>query len=1159
MSNFDTASVKATILIAHNEQQQSHLLTTIFDESNYSVKSVRTGSAALEISPTSLPDLILLDLMLPDMDGYEICQKLKALPTIADIPVIFLVGETAIADKDKGFEVGGVGYLTAPFHKREVLAQVETQLELRSLQNQRIQQTQRLEELELLCQTTAQALQAAEEKFPKAFYYSPTPLNILELENGEIVDANEAFLYHSGFTREEVIGRTDLDLNLWIDLAQRDRMYQQLKNEGYVRDFEAFLRFKTGLKTMLLSIEAIQLQGRDYFLVTEHDITTLKQEQKARLESEEKFQTLVANVPGIVYRCLCDDNWTIVFLSHGVTEISGYSPESFINSSRLWRNIVHPEDVEKVMQQTRIAIAARSSYSIDYRIIHANGSIRWVCGTGRGYYANDGTVQWLDGVILDISDRKEAEEKLRQSEAKLRESEAKFASAFYGSPLAITIVSLETSRYLDVNDTFLKYAERSREQVIGYTTLEIGFWSEDSDRNRFYRELNANGLVRNFETSYRTGSGELRSAIFSGEIIQLNEKPHLLVVGEDITSRKQTELILRQSEQKYRDLVQTVNCIIMRVNVEGIVLFLNQYGLEVLGYHEPEIIGRSAVGTILPESEFSIQDLEMLYEQFSLQPEMVLMREGQYINSDRKRLWWTWIVKPILDDRGRVVELLGVGTDITDRKRSEEELAQKNSDLETAKQAAESANQAKSSFLANMSHELRTPLNAILGFTQVMQRDLKRDPTFFQQAAAANLQIVQNSGEHLLSLINDVLDMDKIEAGRMEIYLHAFNLHGLLQSLEEMFRLKAQEKDLMLIFERTPTVPQYVETDEAKLRQILINLLGNAVKFTATGSITLRASVANQALKFEVRDTGLGISSEELKQLFLPFYQTTSGQKSQTGTGLGLTISKKYVELLGGNLTVASTPEQGSVFQFDIPLKLAARIALEGTPTYRSVVKLAPDQPTYRILVVEDKWESRTLLVKLLEPLGFDLREAQNGREAVAIWEDWQPHLIWMDMRMPVMDGYEATQRIRAHVKGQAPAIIALTASALEQEKATILSAGCNDYLRKPFRDDLIFEKIREHLGVQYIYAEDDRTSIPSDRDQSDSNAQVLESLVFLPSSWIKQLYEAATFADAERVSQLVGGISDTEPQVAIALLKLVKTFRCDAIADLAEAALAQQ
>ncbi|MEE3716319.1 ATP-binding protein [Tumidithrix elongata RA019] len=500
-----------------------------------------------------------------------------------------------------------------------------------------------------------------------------------------------------------------------------------------------------------------------------------------------------------------------------------------------------------------------------------------------------------------------------------------------------------------------------------------------------------------------------------------------------------------------------------------------------------------------------------------------------------------------------------MGTDITDRKRSEEELAQKNFDLEAAKQAAESANQAKSSFLANMSHELRTPLNAILGFTQVMQRDLKRDPAFFQQSAAANLQIVQNSGEHLLSLINDVLDMDKIEAGRMEIHLHAFNLYGLLQSLEEMFRLKAQEKDLMLIFERMPTVPQYVETDEAKLRQILINLLGNAVKFTVTGSITLRVSAANQALTFAVQDTGLGISSEELKQLFLPFYQTSSGRKSQTGTGLGLTISKKFVELLGGTLSVTSMPEQGSVFQFDIPLKMAAPIALEGIPTYRSVVKLAPDQPTYRILVVEDKWESRTLLVKLLEPMGFDVREAQNGQEAVKIWEDWQPHLIWMDMRMPVMDGYEATQRIRAHVKGQAPAIIALTASALEQEKATILSAGCNDYLRKPFRDDLIFDKIREHLGVQYIYAGDDRTSTPSDRAQSDSNAQILKSMTLLRSSWIKQLYEAATFADAERISQLVAEISDTEPQLAIALLKLVKTFRCDTISDLAEAAIAQQ
>jgi PAS domain S-box-containing protein len=750
------------------------------------------------------------------------------------------------------------------------------------------------------------------------------------------------------------------------------------------------------------------------------------QTDEAQRNTEEQFKTLIANVPGIVYRCLSDSDWTTEFISHGVNEISGYPEEMFLSKALLWQNLVYPDDLAHVIEQTRAAVASKRSYAIDYRIIHANGSIRWVCGTGRGHYGSDGTLKWLNGVILDINDRKQAEEKLQQSEARLKESEAKFSSAFYSSPLGMAIFCLENGKCIDVNHSFVKYVEASREDIIGYTTLETGFCVYPEEREQFYDELKKNGSVKDFEASYLTASGEIRSNRISGEIISLNGTPHLLLVGDDITDRKQAAA----------------------------------------------------------------------------------------------------------------------------------ELAQKNADLETAKEVAEFANQAKSIFLANMSHELRTPLNAILGFAQVMQRDLKRDPAGFQQTAGANLQIIQNSGEHLLTLINDILDMDKIEAGRMELNCQPFNLYGLIQSLEEMFHFRAHQKDLILKCDCAPKVPQYVETDEAKLRQILINLLGNAVKFTSTGHITLRVSVAHQALKFEVEDTGVGMSADELKQLFTPFYQTIVGRESPVGTGLGLTISKKYVTLLGGDLSVASTLAKGTIFQFEIPIKLAASVDKKEIQHYPSVVKLAPAQPLYRILVVEDKWESRTLLVKLLEPLGFEVREAINGQEALEIWEDWQPHLIWMDMRMPVMDGYEATLRIRAHIKGQATAIIALTASALEQEKALVLSVGCNDFVRKPFRDNLIFDKIREHLGVEYIYAEETPTQSNGNQTEGDRNQQILDGLTLQSREWNQKLSEAATLADTEWVKQLVQEIVDTEPKLAIALLDLVKTFRCDAISELAESAL---
>jgi PAS domain S-box-containing protein len=880
--------------------------------------------------------------------------------------------------------------------------------------------------------------------------------------------------------------------------------------------------------------------------------------EEAWCKNEAQFEALIANIPGVVYRCLWNIDWTILYISHGVTEICGYPPEIFLSGTLRWPNIIHPEDLRNVVRQTRRALASGRLYTTDYRIIHANGSIRWVCSTGRGHFDNNGTLQWLDGCLLDISDRKQAEEKLQHSEAKLQESEAKFSSAFYSSPLAMAIISLETGRYLDVNNTFLKYAQLSREEIIGYTSLEVGF-SDPAEREQFYCELKTNGWVRDFEASYRNGSGENRFNVLSGEIVQVNGIPHLLLVGEDITERKKVESILRQSEEKYRDLVQTANCIIIRWNVQGIILFINHYGLEFFGFTEAELVGKSVSGTIVPEHESSGRDLEKLMGQICDQPELFYLNENENICRDGTRVWISWVNKPVLDDNGSLVEILAVGTNMTDRKKAEEELAQKNADLEAAKQAAEFANQAKSIFLANMSHELRTPLNAILGFTQVMQRDLKRDLSSFQQTAGTNLQIIQNSGEHLLALINDILDMEKIEAGRMEINLQPFDLHHLIQSLEEMFQIKAHRKDLALICRKTVAVPQYIETDEAKLRQILINLLGNSIKFTSTGHITLHVSTTDQVLNFEVEDTGVGMSAAELAQLFSPFYQAIGGRESQTGTGLGLSISKKYVELLGGNLSVVSTVGQGTVFKFEIPMKLAASANQKSIQNYRPVIKLAPGQPTYRILVVEDKWESRTLLVKLLNPLGFEVREAQNGQEAVEIWEDWQPHLIWMDMRMPVMDGYEASLRIRAHIKGQATAIIALTASALEQEKELVLSVGCNDFVRKPFREGLIFDKMREHLGVQYIYAENDSAAqLSNEQTEDNCHQQVLERLMLMPREWTQQLYQSATLADREWVGQLVNEIADSEPILAAALLQWVKAFRCDAIANLAELVISQ-
>lgn len=483
------------------------------------------------------------------------------------------------------------------------------------------------------------------------------------------------------------------------------------------------------------------------------------------------------------------------------------------------------------------------------------------------------------------------------------------------------------------------------------------------------------------------------------------------------------------------------------------------------------------------------------------------------------------------------------------------QLADSIKEAEKAQAKAESADRAKSQFLANMSHELRTPLNAILGFTQLMLRspsDAAGVSNLPPQTQQRYLDTINRSGEHLLALINNVLEMSKIEAGRSAFQATDFDLFALLDTLQQMLRLKAESKGLQLKFERSSDVPQFVRTDETKLRQVLINLLGNAIKFTQAGSVALRVERGEECtLHFTVTDTGPGIAPSERDRLFDPFFQTATGVHSQEGTGLGLSISRKFVQLMGGEIAVESTVGQGSIFRFEIQVELIAHRAIASPQQARSIVGLAAGQIAYRILVVDDKLENRQLLVELLIPIGFEVQTANNGQEAIGLWQSWQPHLIWMDIRMPVMDGYVATQQIKASSL-PSPIIIALTGSAFEEELQVALEAGFDDFVRKPFRTETIFAKMAEYLDVCYVYAggndAEDKSNdalyyrpIANQIPESIAPSELTPSdLRVMPTLWIEQLHQAAIKLNSKQIRELIEQIPQQHSPLKNALNQLV-------------------
>ncbi|MRR49852.1 MAG: PAS domain S-box protein [Rhodocyclaceae bacterium] len=625
----------------------------------------------------------------------------------------------------------------------------------------------------------------------------------------------------------------------------------------------------------------------------------------------------------------------------------------------------------------------------------------------------------------------------------------------------------------------------------------------------------------------------------------------ILMLQRTAVAREQALAKLRESEEQLRllgtGMAQTTASLVV-TDTTGAIVFVNDAFVRNSGYAREEVLGQN------PRLLKSGLNPPELYQNLwvTITSGRTWRGELQNRKKDGTLYWELAIISPVTDENGAISHFIAVKEDITEHKRTEDELVQyrlhleelvekRTADLGEAKMVAEAANRAKSVFLANMSHELRTPLNAILGFSS-----LARTQPGLGEGPREMLDIINRSGEHLLALINDVLEIAKIESGKLQLDVAPLDLGHLVRDVTEMMRMRAAQKGLSLELDQSSEFPRYIKGDEARLRQILVNLVGNAIKFTEQGEVVIRLGVKDSDrshLLIEVEDTGPGIRPEDRQRLFQPFQQLAEGTK-QGGTGLGLAITHQFVQLMGGCIGVDSEPGRGSRFRVNLPLELASEeeVRRMGEASRGEVVGLVPGQPAWRVLIVEDQRENRMLLERLMADLGLQTKTAENGEACVRLFEDWQPDLIWMDRRMPVMDGVEASRRIRALPGGDKVKIVAVTASVFKEQQPELEQAGMDDLVRKPYRTGEIYDCMARQLGAKLVYR--DAAATP----RRSSVALTPERLGALPQTLRTQLQGALEVLDTERIEELVRQVAAIDAALAGTLSALVERFDYAAI-----------
>lgn len=1027
----------------------------------------------------------------------------------------------------------------------------------------------------------SELLQQSEARY-RAIVEDQTELITRFQADGTLLFVNEALCRYYGQPREQLLGRSYIPLVYPDDQPLIDRCLAALSPEQPVGTVEHRVWVQGELRWMQWVNRAFyDAQGQLVELQSVgRDIHDRKQAEIALELTTQQLQAFLDNAPAVI--SLFDEEGRYLRVNPTFTRLFNCSADEIVGQTV---QDLFSEDVAdlfftrlKRIADTRCPLEVEDEVMFEGKRRIFRSVLFPVIPQDESALSDaaEPRPKTFWAIATDITERKRIETALQQKTEEL--------DRFFSVALDLLCIADTNGHFRRINSQW--------EKTLGYSVneLENANWlsyvhpDDLEDTRDAMSALSQRREVHNFVNRYRCQDGsyrwiEWRSVPVGGLVY---------AAARDITDRKEAEFFLRNSEEKFATVFHSNPSPAWIATLEeGRILEVNDGFSQFYGMALPDVLDQTFVDLGLWDDPRDQQAFEQILRTTGRLPshEVVLRTRSGLCRTVLMSASVNWI-----NERDCVV---GVFNDITDRKQAELQIQQ-------AREAAEVANRAKSTFIANMNHELRSPLNAILGFARL----LKRDPSLSQNQRE-DAEIIERRGEHLLTIINQVLDLSRIEANRTTLDIITVDMWSLLNDLHETFSRQAQKKGLAFYLERSPDVPHYIDTDGVKLRQVLVNLLDNAVKFTQAGEIVLSVSasvvnastdddsaLASQAetttsrassrllrLGFQVRDTGCGIAPADQAELFRAFTQAEAGRQSREGTGLGLTISRKFVWLMGGDMTVDSTVGQGSCFYFDIQATRGDRYSQQFYISSHTIVGLQPGQPRYRVLIVDDDVVNRRLLMRLLRPLDLDLCEADNGETAVQQWQTWQPHLILMDLRMPVMDGYEATRQIRS-LEGaavidaefspesdaalepqqglddrlgvgsppsrstpQRVTILGISATGIEAHRDLAFNVGCDGFISKPFTETDIYDALQHHLQLRYRYDESDRSWLQPLQSFSLSPEQLDAAFAQLPAALLQQLEESLVLGESEAIAQVIREVKRLDAKFAFSLAVMVDRF----------------